>query len=320
MDKTLFQSLPFDITLVDTGYHRDRCAAGYLVQSRQGSAAIVETGPLPAAKRFLTLLEERKLPREAVEWVIVTHVHLDHAGGAGGLLRELPNAKLLVHPKGLRHLVEPEKLRLGVMAVYGEETFRVAFEDIVPAPAERCVEGSDGLEIRVGERLFTVVDSPGHARHHFCLFEAASGSLFTGDAFGIAYPELTCPDSERPFLFPATTPVQFEPEIYQETVDRLAALKPRNLFLTHFGMVGFEESMAQALHHWIERIRHMAVQAPLPAPERLAWLHTGLEEIYRDELAQHLPGFSWSRAKGLLAMDLEINAQGIDTWLGNIRR
>ncbi len=212
------QTLPNGITCIDTGYHRPALAACYLIE--QGDqAAFVDSGTTRTVPKLLELLASRDIPRESIAYVMPTHVHLDHAGGAGELMRHLPNAKLVVHPRGARHMVDPSKLVAGATAVYGEAVFRENFGELVPVPEERVLLAVDGLRLDLNGRILLFRDTPGHARHHYSIFDEASRGFFTGDVFGLSYQEVDC--ASGPFLFPTTTPVQFDPAAWHKSLDLL---------------------------------------------------------------------------------------------------
>lgn len=300
------------ITLVDTGYVRPRVAAAYVVRGAR-SAAIVETATSPCAPRILAALEAAGVAREDVSHVIVTHVHLDHAGGAGALVRALPRAKLVVHPRGARHMVDPAKLVAGTTEVYGAEAFRRLYGEIVPVPADRVVEAPDGFTVDLGGRPLRALDAPGHARHHFVLHDPASAGFFTGDAFGLSYRELD--SAAGAFVFPTTTPVQFDPPALHATVDRMIAEKPARLYLTHYGMVaGDVPAVAAALHRCIDGHVRRA-RAAQPGPGRHEAIRAGLEAELRDELVRQRATLPVDEAVRLFAEDLDLNAQGLGVWL-----
>src|SRR5690606_23693744 len=147
-------------------------------------------------------LEAAGLTPADVDWLILTHVHLDHAGGAGELMACLPNARLVVHPRGARHMIDPSKLWAGALAVYGEEEMQRSYGTLRPIPAERVVEAPDGHVVELAGRALRCLDTPGHARHHNAIHDEPSGCVFTGDTFGLSYREL---DSARgPFVIPTT--------------------------------------------------------------------------------------------------------------------
>jgi glyoxylase-like metal-dependent hydrolase (beta-lactamase superfamily II) len=306
-------SIAHGVVLVDTRYVRRHLAAAYLVLGRR-SAAVVETGASSSVRHLLAALDAHGVDREDVSHVVVTHVHLDHAGGAGALLRELPRAKVVVHPRGARHLVDPSKLVAGSIAVYGERRFRELYGEVVPVPADRVVEAGDGFAIDLGARPLRFLDAPGHAKHHFVVLDEDSRGFFTGDTFGISYRETDV--GGRPFVFPTTTPVQLDPPALHATVDRMLAERPERMFLTHYGMLaGDVPAYAAQLHRALdEHVRH-AREAPGTGRARHAALVKALEGQLLAGLAAHGSPLSREDALALFETDLELNAQGLEVWL-----
>lgn len=299
------------IFLIDTGYQRPGFDAAYLIVEKD-SAAFVDTGTAHSVPRLLAALDQAGVAREAVEYVCVTHVHLDHAGGAGALLRALPQARLVAHPRGAAHLVDPTRLIESATAVYGEERFRREYGRIDPVDATRVIEAVDGLRLALNGRELSFMDTPGHARHHYCVYDEASAGLFTGDTFGLAYPEFS---SERgAFVFPTTTPMQFDPDAWWVSLSRLMALKPRHAYLTHFGRVDDLESRAQELARRIDDCVGIALRLA-DAPQRPVALEQELRAYLERELRHH--GWSDDPRASLSRwdLDLELNAQGLDVWL-----
>ena len=223
MNPPPFEELGHGITAIDTGYVRPFFDASHLVVEN-GRAAFVDVGTGHSVSGLLAALEAKGLPPGAVDYVIVTHVHLDHAGGAGEMMRRLPQARLVVHPRGARHMVDPSRLWAGASAVFGEEFVLRSYGAPVPVEASRIVEAKDGFTLELGGRPLRFLDTPGHARHHFCVWDEASRSMFTGDTFGLSYPELA--SARGAFILPTTTPVQFEPEALLASIDRLVAHAP----------------------------------------------------------------------------------------------
>jgi glyoxylase-like metal-dependent hydrolase (beta-lactamase superfamily II) len=317
-----FREVAPGVLLVDTGYVRPNLAAAWIVSGAR-SAAVVETGASSSVPRILAALDARGIARDAVSHVVVTHVHLDHAGGAGTLLRALPRARLVVHPRGARHLVDPAKLEAGSIAVYGEARFRELYGELVPVPAERVVEAGDGFALDLGTRPLRFLDAPGHARHHFVVLDEASRGFFTGDTFGISYRE--CDVDGRPFMFPTTTPVQLDPPALHASIDRMIAERPERMYLTHYGVVaGDVASAAAALHDGIdEHVRRARAVPPGTGPARHAALRDALAEQLLAALGAHgaLAGpsgggrLSREAALALFATDLDLNAQGLLVWL-----
>ena len=304
--------------VVDTGFHRPRFDASYLLVDA-GRAGFVDTGTAYGLPRLLGALDALGLARDAVDWVIPTHVHLDHAGGAGALMRELPRARMLVHPRGARHMIDPRALWDSATAVYGAEEMARSYRELVPVAAERVSTTHEGLQMQVGRRTLVFADTPGHARHHHCIWDEASRGWFTGDCFGLSFPELAT--ARGSWMLPTTTPVQFEPEVMIATIERLLAQRPRWMYLTHFGPVGGSEEQVQRLGAQLldvlrrmialgERERHHADRA-----ERHAALVRGELDIYDESLRAHGGTLARDELGRLLALDLEVNAQGMAIWL-----
>jgi glyoxylase-like metal-dependent hydrolase (beta-lactamase superfamily II) len=302
------------ISAIDADLVRPRMASIHLLQSGD-KLAVVDTGTSHAVPAVLDAIVARGRTPADVEWVVLTHIHLDHAGGAGALMQALPNARLLVHPRGARHMVDPARLIASATSVYGEETLRQTYGDILPIAAERVVESAEGMTIDFGERRWTLFDTPGHARHHHALLDSASNGIFTGDTFGLAYPDLTV--DGRAFIVPTTTPVQFEPEAMRESVERLAALKPECLYLTHFGRIDGVPALRDDLLRRLDahvRIGHEAARFETQN-DRYRSVADDLRGYLLRELAAHGSTLDEGEALALLAMDIDLNAQGIVHWL-----
>jgi glyoxylase-like metal-dependent hydrolase (beta-lactamase superfamily II) len=309
--KALFQRLGHGITVVDTGFVRPKFAASYLIV-HEGRAAFVDTGPNNAVPRLLAALEAHGLERDAVDYVIPTHVHLDHAGGAGLLMQHLPRAKLVIHPRGARHMIDPAVLMEGVRAVYGAEIAARDYGELVPVPAERAVTTSDGMVIELGDRPFRFMDTPGHARHHHCIWDEASRGWFTGDTFGIVYPELHTPSG--PYIVPATAPVQFDPEALHASVERLLGEQPRFMYLTHYGAVTDAATLSVQFLAQVDAMAD-AARALANAPGRHERLKRAFGDIYLAELRRCGSTQPEERLRDVLATDIELNAQGLGAWL-----
>lgn len=302
---------PHGIVCIDTLQERCGLACCYLV-GRDGEYAFIEAGTSPGVPRLLALLDARGIPRSAVRYVIPTHVHLDHAGGAGLLLRELPDARLVVHPRGARHLVDPSKLIAGANAVYGVDAVRRMYGEIVPVAQARVIVADDGLRLPLGTSELLFIDTPGHARHHFCVWDAVSRGFFTGDSFGLSYREFDGPHGV--FLIPTTTPVQFEPEAWSQTIERLLSFAPQWMYLTHFGRIGDVVHLADELRAALARYCALA-RRYAQAPDRHAKLVNALTADALARLEELRCPLAADRARALLAFDMELNAQGLEVWL-----
>jgi len=305
------QDLGFGITCVDTLQERPGLACCYLLQ-RGDDVALIECGTAHGVPGLLALLQQRGIDRARVRYVIPTHVHLDHAGGAGLLMQELPAAQLVAHPRGARHLIDPSKLIAGATAVYGAEAVQRMYGDILPVAESRVIVAGDDHRLAFGDGELCFVDSPGHARHHFCVWDAASRGFFTGDTFGLSYREFDGP--QGPFLMPTTTPVQFEPQAWMQTLDRLLSFAPERMFLTHYGCVENVPQLAESLRAGLQRYQALAHDTA-QAPDRHAVLFEALMGDALTQLAALASPVDAATARKLLNFDIELNAQGLEFWL-----
>jgi glyoxylase-like metal-dependent hydrolase (beta-lactamase superfamily II) len=305
------ERLPHGIQVVDTGFHRPLFDAAYLIVER-GRAAFVDTGTNQSVPRLLSALAAAGLSVDAVDYVIPTHVHLDHAGGAGLLMQQLPRARLVAHPRGARHLIDPVHLVKGATAVYGAEEIERSYGTLVPVAAERVVQSRDGMTIELAGRPLRFLDTPGHAMHHHCIWDSASRGLFTGDTFGLSYRDFDT--AAGPWIMPTTTPVQFQPEALRRSIERMLALGPEQIYVTHYGRVDQVARLAALLLGQLDEMV-AAARATTPGPDRHAALMQSLEAIHLRSLRAHGVTLSDERIRELLALDLELNAQGIAIWL-----
>ena len=309
------ESIGHGIRVIDTGFHRPRFDAAYLIVEH-GRAAFVDSGTNFALPRLLTALDAADVAREAVDYVIATHVHLDHAGGAGLLLQQLPNARLVVHPRGARHLVDPTRLVRSATGVHGAAEVERSYGTLVPVPAQRVLTTRDRMTIELAGRPLLFLDTPGHAKHHHCIWDAASRAFFTGDTFGLSYREFDTAGGA--WIMPTSTPVQFEPEALRASIERMLAFAPSHMHLTHYGQVGDVQRLGALLLDQLAEMVDLARALP-PGRERHAALVHGLEAICLKRLRAHGVRLADERIRELLALDLELNAQGIGLWLHRTR-
>lgn len=298
---------------IETGLYRPGLAACYLVRSGD-RLVFVDTGTARTVPTLLAVIGDLGLTPAHVEAVIPTHVHLDHGGGAGALMAACPRARLVVHPKGAPHLSNPARLIAGATAVYGEEGFARDFGGLTPVPEERITQAADGLEIDLAGRRLTFIDTPGHANHHGCIFDAQTRGCFTGDTFGISYREF---DTERgPWIFAPTTPVAFDPGAWLTSIDRLMALEPKAMYLTHYGRVDAPETLVEPLRRSIQDQAALALaEEGRDDPERLVRLKSSVTAHLTQSAKAHGVTLSDAAIADLLAVDTELNAQGLAVWL-----
>ena len=304
----------------DSGYVRPELAAIYLIVEN-GRAAFVDTGSNDSVPNAIAALHKVGLDESAVDYVILTHIHLDHAGGAGLMMQKFPNAKLVVHPRGARHMIEPSKLIAGVTAVYGAPYVQKMYGEILPIPAERIIEAPDEFSFKLNGRELLCIDTPGHARHHMCIGDKTSEGIFTGDMFGLSYREL---DTDgRQFIFPTTTPTQFEPDEMRKSIARLLTYQPKSMYLTHYGAVQHPEKLAQDFLRHLSAIVNMAgyVQSlGLDYETR----HQRLKEALRNYIVMQAQMFgcklSADQMTEIFAGDIELNTQGMTVWLDSLTK
>ncbi len=302
---------PGGVLVIDSGFGREHMTACYMVEA-ETEVAFVEVGANSSTPRLMATLAQRGRAPEDVKYVIVTHVHLDHAGGAGSLMRELPNATFLVHPRGARHMAEPAKLEAGVRAVYGDQVYDELYGKLIPIAEERTQIMQEGDEVSLGSRTFSFIDTPGHAKHHFCVHDSQTNGWFTGDTFGLSYREFDTQNGA--FILPTTTPVQFDPVALKESVGRLVANEPDWMYLTHYGRVGEVQRLAKKMIEGVDVFAGIGEQ--FKNDDSRTWK---IESAIRDWLLVALRGHGVTLAEDrcieLLQNDITLNAQGIECWL-----
>jgi len=278
-----------------------------------GRAAIIDTGTSHAVPHVLAALEAKGVAPAQVDYVILTHVHLDHAGGAGQLMARFPNARLTVHPRGARHIVDPSRLIEATLAIYGREETRRIYGEILPVPRQRVIETPEGATLRLAGRELLCLDAPGHARHHVVLRDALTGHFFAGDTFGISYRELD--QDGRQYAFPTTSPSQFDPPELHRSIDRMLSHQPGALYVTHFGRLTNLTVLAADLHRLIDAHAELGERFRRAGAERKRLLKEGVRSLVlaeRERQGWRLPS---EKVLEVFALDIELNAQGIESWL-----
>lgn len=265
----------------------------YIVKREK--TAIIDTCTSKSVPHILAALDELHINKEDVDYVIVTHVHLDHAGGAGLLLQSLPNATLYVHPKGARHLIDPSRLIDSARSVYGE-AFNDLFDPIIPIPQERVVLAEHEGRLAIGETDFVFYDTPGHARHHISIYDEATNSMFVGDTTGVNFPAIT--NAGYDLVLPSTSPNQYNPDEMEASIQLYERLQLDRIFLGHYSKVEPPSRAYDQVRYWTPIFVTLTEQAIAEAPDapvdRLVELL--LEKIaadaeahgYRGELNEHI--------------------------------
>lgn len=297
---------------IDAEYLSPGVASVYvLIEGKE--CAIIETGTCHTVPYIMSVLNDYGLDESSVRYVIPTHVHLDHAGGVGTLMEDCPNAELVVHPFGSRHMIDPSKLAAGASAVYGAETFKKLYGVLKPVSVERVIEAPDNTDIKLGDRTLRFYDTPGHARHHFCVHDLKSNSIFTGDTFGIAYPSLATPAG--PFVFATTTPVQFDPEALRASIDRLVSVSPNAFNLTHFGRIEPTTEIIEQLKATINKYLEIAESHKEAGDNRSELIDQSISDYLLNEYRRFGGMEEEQTVRQVIAMDSKLNAQGLDFWM-----
>lgn len=311
MNGTTFEDIGNNTALVDCQLYRPRLAGCYLVRDRD-ELAVIDCGTQHSVPAILAAIEALDARPEQVRWIIPTHVHLDHAGGAGRLMQLCPDATLATHPKGLPHMIDPSRLQAGATAVYGEAAFARDFGTLEAIPAERCMEAADGQEFALGERSLRYVHTPGHANHHGCILDSKSGYLFTGDSFGLGYRELA---QAAPYIVATTTPVAFDPEAWFASLEHMLALDPSAVCLTHYGKYDAPAALAPMLRESIQAHVDIALaEEPDQTPGREQRLEQAVARLLVEGAMAHT-GIGRGQAQAIYAGDITLNAQGLEVWL-----
>ena len=300
------------ISVIDSEYYSKDFAAIYLLKQKN-KVIIIETGTNYSVPFVKEALSQIGLSFSDVSYVIPTHVHLDHAGGAGLLMMQCQNAALVVHPRGARHLINPSKLVAGAKAVYGENKFKEYYGEIFPIDAKRVIQADDNFILNFDGRELRFIDTPGHARHHFCIWDKATKSMFTGDTFGISYRDLDHQDEL--YILPSTSPVQFDPEALIQSINRIMEFKPERVCLTHFSAIKPTKKVTNKLIKSIHFVSNLAI--------KYADKNDSESIIYKKMMDYFLEGLNEigfqnnDYAKDRLSLDVLINTQGLIYWQKN---
>ncbi|WP_456276582.1 MBL fold metallo-hydrolase [Bacillus sp. AK128] len=278
--------------------------------------AIIDTSASPSVPHLLDGLKELHIKPDEISYIIVTHIHLDHAGGVGQMLQFCPNATVVVHTKGARHLIDPSRLIQGAKQVYGE-SFDQLFDPILPIDENRVQIMNDGDTLTLSDDCtLTFLDTPGHANHHYTIHDSSTNGCYTGDTVGVSYEAVL----QQPFFLPSTSPNQFNPESMLQSSKRIMELKPSYIYFGHFGMTKEVEEVHKQLEYWVplfvETTKRVVQSASSVDPNVL--LSKLKEELYKlvmeklesplsDEAAQHIN------------LDLQVSSMGLLDYLSKLK-
>jgi len=306
-----FTALKHDIYCIDALYVKSGVASIYLLQAAD-EVAIIETGTYYSVANVLATLNELGIAKSRVRYVIPTHVHLDHAGGASEMMKQFDQASLIIHPLGARHMIDPQKLIAGTIGVYGEEKFNRLYGTIEPIPEARVIVAPDLARFEIGNRELVFVDTPGHARHHFCIYDQVSNGIFSGDTFGISYE----PMKQLPRgLIPTTPPVQFDPQALRASISRIMSFNPARLYLTHYGEFENPAAQAASFNQWIDEYVELCGRHDSSAADYEASLERDLHNL----VLQGMRSDDNARLGAVLQTDFRLNAQGLAHWQRSMR-
>ena len=286
--------------------------AGYLI--RGARPCLIETGTALSAPRVVAALSSLGIAPDDLAHVVVTHIHLDHAGGVGDIAAAFPRARVVVHERGARHLVDPDRLLASARRVFGA-TMDELFGDLRPTDAERVTALGESDRIDLGDgRYLDSFHAPGHASHHVGLVDSATGDLYTGDAAGVYIPETAD-------VRPSTPPPDFDLDLALASMARMRDIRPTRLLFSHFGPVAdvdtvLEHSEAE-LHRWVEFVREArAKDLDLDHAVAMVWEKTRLQYDDAGELSE--------QERASLARKFETlsstaaNVAGISRWLDTV--
>ena len=313
-DSAQITALNDGIFAVDTEYMRPLQDASHLIVEG-GRAAFVDTGSNDSVPLLLDALRQHDLDPADVDFVFLTHVHLDHAGGAGLLMQHLPKAHCVIHPRGAPHMIDPAKLIKGTEGVYGVERTREMYGEIRPIDADRVVVASDDSWIKLNGREMQTLFTEGHARHHYCLNDPSSRGVFTGDNFGVSYRELDTVKGE--FIYPTSTPASFDPLEAHKSVDRIMACNPEQVYLTHYSRVRNLDRLAADMHAGIDDYAQMALDLR-GENNRGHALQLAMHDYLSERVLEH--GFKGDAdaIRSIIEVDVTLNSAGLVSWLNRL--
>jgi glyoxylase-like metal-dependent hydrolase (beta-lactamase superfamily II) len=298
------------VTTIDCNYVMPQIAAAYLLHCG-GKACFIDNNTNNAVPDLLNALENAGYATTDVAHIIITHVHLDHAGATGFLLAHCPNATVIAHPRAAPHLIDPTRLVQSAQSVYGEIEFRKLYGEIQPVPHNRVYIPADGEILAVGDTELQFIYTRGHANHHFVILDRNTNSVFTGDSFGIAYPMLQRGD--KPFMFASTSPTDFDAVEARISFDKIVATGAARAYPTHFGVwndMRLGHTMLNEHLSQIEKLYDSLKRNDLAGAEPYPFARAGIEAWFSGQMTSRGITLSEMESK-MLEMDIDLNAQGL---------
>lgn len=311
-----------DIITIDCQYREPEHAASYLL-IENGRAAFIENNTVHAVPILLDALRQHGLSPADVDYIIITHLHLDHAGGTSALAEKCANTLVLAHPRAVRHLENPSRLIQGVKLVYGEAEFERLYAPIHPIDPARIRAMNDNEELPFGNRVLRFLHTLGHSKHHMCIYDSGSNSIFTGDNFGVGY--RASRKSPRPFMHCSTAPPDFDPVEARASVARILNTGAERAFPTHFGELSDIREGAAVVLESIDQMEAIARKAiaqrladsvdenGMPGANLLRFCEGHILAAYREHAricGANLTDHEWR----LLEHEVHVDAQGLAIW------
>ncbi|MEY2776568.1 MAG: hypothetical protein RLY30_666 [Pseudomonadota bacterium] len=303
------------IFAIDSGYIRPEFDAIHLLVDN-GRVALIDTATQHAAPQVLGALAALGLGPDAVDYIVLTHVHLDHAGGAGRLMQLCPNAMLTVHPRGAPHMVDPSRLWTAVRAVYGDEMAAREYGEPLPIDPQRILKTPEGAQIRLGSRVLEFWDAPGHALHHVFVVDHQTGGIFTGDTYGISYRELDT--SAGPFALVSASPSQFDPPSHQASIRRVMTSGCPAVYLTHYSQLTQVQAVGEVLLRQVDDYAAIAQRNGYRGEGRSAAIREELRQLLFRAVRSHGVSAPDEALERVIGMDLQLNADGLVCWLDRL--
>lgn len=291
----------------DSFYEREGCTSIYII-CNSGRCGIIESAANSSLPHLLSALDELGVDYANVDFLALTHVHLDHAGGAGSYMQKFPNAKLIVHPRGAKHMADPTALIEGVCEVYGKSETERMYGEIIPIDRERIISADDGYVFNIGDKKIITLETPGHAKHHNSYYDESDSVIFSGDAFGVSYSEMQTEKGR--WAIPTTSPVQFSPEDMVRSINKMLALNPKKILLTHFGEVSNISEAAEELCSTVQEYTKIAEAAQ----GDFKLIKENVKNLHIEMCKKHNIPHPEQYTDSTLSVDTELNSQGLACW------